>query len=30
MNGEDLSVEILMHPVLASKTITFRNQWVKL
>jgi hypothetical protein len=30
MNGEDLSVDILTHPVLASKTITFRNQWVKL
>jgi hypothetical protein len=30
MNGEDLSVEILTHPVLASKTIIFRNQGVKL
>lgn len=28
MNG-DLSVEILTHPVLASKTIIFRNQGVK-
>jgi hypothetical protein len=30
INGEDLSVEIITHPVLASKTIIFRNQGVKL
>jgi hypothetical protein len=30
INGEDLSVEIITHPVLASKTIIFRNKGVKL